>query len=221
MYFSILNLFLLAPQIEIVETTLPESTGEFAPNSQPVMGYPIIFFGIDFDKISVLCKLRTLAERFCSQILAYKRLARKIFWNKELGHCCRRWQGPFGARADFISRAFARTIPVSRRPTLRVKVVRHSGRGKSCGKAGIRKAQVCDAFCKRGVGGAESHGAVTLPPTLREKHAKDGASPVLAAPSENQKPGPPAKERKDGAPSVGMAHAKIVKGGPPAPVRWG
>lgn len=89
---------------------------------------------------------------FCSQIPAYKRLARKIFWNKELGHCCRRWKAPFGARADSISRAFARTIPVSRCPTLRVKVVRHSGRDKSCGKAGIRKAQLCDAFCKRGWG---------------------------------------------------------------------
>ena len=32
---QLLNLFLLAPQIEIVETTLPEPTGEFAANGQP------------------------------------------------------------------------------------------------------------------------------------------------------------------------------------------
>jgi len=32
---QLLNLFPLAPQIEIVETTLPESTGEFARNAQP------------------------------------------------------------------------------------------------------------------------------------------------------------------------------------------
>jgi hypothetical protein len=32
---QLLNLFLLAPQIEIVETSLPEATVEFAPNSQP------------------------------------------------------------------------------------------------------------------------------------------------------------------------------------------
>ena len=30
-----LNLFLRAPQIEIVETTLPEAAGEFAANCQP------------------------------------------------------------------------------------------------------------------------------------------------------------------------------------------
>jgi len=32
---QLLNLFLLAPQIGIVETTLPEPTGEFAANGQP------------------------------------------------------------------------------------------------------------------------------------------------------------------------------------------
>ena len=32
---QLLNLFLLAPQIEIIETTLPEPAGEFAANGQP------------------------------------------------------------------------------------------------------------------------------------------------------------------------------------------
>ena len=32
---QLLNLFPLAPQIEIIETTLPKLTGEFAPNGQP------------------------------------------------------------------------------------------------------------------------------------------------------------------------------------------
>ena len=32
---QLLNFFLLAPQIESVETTLPEPTGEFARNCQP------------------------------------------------------------------------------------------------------------------------------------------------------------------------------------------
>ena len=122
-------------------------------------GPPQHFFRIDFDKISVLYKLRSFAGHCCPQILAYKRLARKIFWNKELDDSLRRGREPFTARADSISRAFGRTVPVFHWRILRVKVVRHSGRDKCCGKARFekRKDRGCHSEPTRG-GGEEPAG---------------------------------------------------------------
>ena len=52
---QLFHFFLLAPQIEIVEATLPEPTAEFTRNRQPAGGPPLRFAqGWDFPNANIM-----------------------------------------------------------------------------------------------------------------------------------------------------------------------